>query len=144
MLPGRRVAGRGRRLKELVVKNDLVSAKRPEELILAEVEECGYCESAAFAIKLALEEAMTNAVRHGNGNDPNKRIFVRYHVTADRTEIEIRDEGNGFQVETVPDPTEPENIDRPNGRGIMLMRAYLDEVDYQPPGNRVRLVKLNR
>ena len=131
-------------MKEIVVQNDLASAKRPESLILAEVERCGYCESAAFAIKLALEEAMTNAVRHGNANDPGKRIFIRYTVTTERTEIVIRDEGRGFQPEAVPDPTRPENIDRPNGRGIMLMRAYLDEVIFSSDGNQVRLVKWNR
>lgn len=131
-------------MKEIVVNNDLVSAKRPEELILAEVERCGYCESAAFAIKLALEEAMTNAVRHGNGNDPTKHIVVQYSVTPERAEILIRDEGFGFRLDDVPDPTRPENIDRPNGRGIMLMRAYLDEVRYSQAGNQVCLVKWNR
>jgi len=131
-------------LKEIIVPNDLVSAKRPEEVILAEVSQCGYDESATFAIKLALEEAMTNAVRHGNRSDPTKRILVKYTVTIERTEIVIRDEGPGFQPDSVPDPTLPENIDRPNGRGIMLMRAYLDEVEYCDGGRAVRLVKFNR
>ena len=131
-------------MKEIIVPNDLVSAKRPEEVILAEVCRCGYDESATFAIKLALEEAMTNAVRHGNRSDPTKRILVRYTVTVDRTEIVVRDEGPGFQPDAVPDPTLPENIDRPNGRGIMLMRAYLDEVEYCDGGRAVRLVKLNK
>ncbi|MFQ5424162.1 MAG: ATP-binding protein [Phycisphaerae bacterium] len=129
---------------EIVVQSDLASAKRPEELILAEVERCGYCPGAAFAIKLALEEALTNAVRHGNSGDATKHIFVRYRVTRERTEIEIRDEGRGFQPDCVPDPTRPENIDCPNGRGIMLMQAYLDEIEYVEPGNLVRLVKWNR
>lgn len=131
-------------MKEIVVKNDLASAKRPEELILSEIEKHGYCESAAFAIKLALEEAMTNAVRHGNRNDPQKNIYIQFKVTCECTEIVIRDEGEGFFVDTVPDPTRPENIDRPSGRGIMLMRAYLDEVVYSKSGNQVRLVKWNR
>ena len=131
-------------MKEIIVPNDLDSAKQPEELILGEVSACGYCESAAFAIKLALEEALTNAVRHGNRCDPTKRVTVRYEVTPERTQIEICDEGCGFQPDTVPDPTTPENIDRPFGRGIMLMRAYLDEIEYGGCGNIVRLVKLNR
>jgi len=131
-------------VKEIVVPNDLVSAKRPEELILEEVSHCGYDESATFAIKLALEEAMTNAVRHGNRSDPSKRIHVRYTVNFERIEILVRDEGPGFVPDQVPDPTLPENIDRPNGRGIMLMRAYLDEVEYCEGGRAVRLVKLKR
>jgi serine/threonine-protein kinase RsbW len=131
-------------LKEIIVQNDLVAAKRPEQLILDEVVACGYGESTAFAIKLALEEAMTNAFRHGNKCDPSKKITVRYQVTADRIEIEVCDEGPGFEPCRVPDPTRPEYIDRPHGRGIMLMRAYLDEVVYSMNGNSVRLVKLNR
>lgn len=131
-------------MKEIVVPNDLVSAKKPEEEILEEVTRCGFDESATFAIKLALEEAMTNAVRHGNRSDPSKRVHVRYTVTVDRIEILVKDEGPGFMPDLVPDPTLPENIDRPNGRGIMLMRAYLDEVEYCEGGRAVRLVKLKQ
>lgn len=131
-------------VREITVPNDLVAAKQPEELILKATAEMGYGENAAFAIKLALEEAITNAFRHGNKCDPKKHIRVRYRVTRERVEIEVFDEGCGFVPDTVPDPTQPEYIDRPHGRGIMLMRAYLDEVVYSQSGNSVRLVKLNR
>lgn len=127
-------------MKEIVVKNDLVAAKEPERLILTEVEQCGFGENCAFAIKLALEEAVTNAFRHGNSADPSKRIIVRYRITASSIEIEVEDEGPGFDPTVVPDPTLPENIDRPHGRGIMLMRAYLDDVEYQKGGCAVRMV----
>ena len=128
-------------MKELIVPNDLAVAKQMEGMILAEAAACGYCENTAFAIKLALEEAITNAFRHGNKCDPGKRIIVRYEVTPERIEIEIEDEGEGFDPRYVPDPTQPEFIDRPHGRGIMLMRAYLDKVEYNPSGNSVRLLK---
>lgn len=131
-------------MKEIVVPNDLVSAKKPEAEILEEVSRCGFDESATFAIKLALEEAMTNAVRHGNRSDPSKRVHVWYTVTLERIEILVKDEGPGFVPDLVPDPTLPENIDRPNGRGIMLMKAYLDEVEYCDGGRAVRLVKLKQ
>ncbi len=127
-------------LKEIVVPNDLAAAKRPEQMILAEIQRHGYCENCTFAIKLAMEEAITNAFRHGNKADPSKKIRIRYDVTPDVVQIEIEDEGPGFQPEEVPDPTLPENIDRPHGRGIMLMRAYLDVVEYGACGNCVRLV----
>ncbi len=130
--------------KEIIVRNDLAEAKGPEEQILREVEACGFSENAAFAIKLALEEAMTNAFRHGNRCDPTKRIVVRYQVTPQRTDIEVCDEGGGFCPDEVPDPTQPGFIDRPHGRGIMLMRAYLDEVAFSCEGNSVRLVKFNK
>jgi serine/threonine-protein kinase RsbW len=127
-------------LKEIVVKNDLLAAKNPEREILEAVKSCGYCENASFAVKLALEEAITNAYRHGNKSDPSKTITVRYRITDSEIEILIRDEGEGFEPSSVPDPTLPENIDRPHGRGIMLMRAYLDQVEYQERGNAVLLV----
>ena len=131
-------------MKEIVVQNDLAAAKRPEQKILEEVKRCGYRENAAFAIKLALEEALTNAFRHGNKCDPSKQITIRYRVTTKRIEIEIRDEGDGFEPDAIPDPTLPENIDRPHGRGIMLMRCYLDEVEYCETGNTVRMVMLKK
>ena len=131
-------------MKEYIVRNDLAEAKRPEETILGELTACGYDANAIFAVKLALEEAMTNAFRHGNKCDPNKRIVVRFEITRERAEIEICDEGPGFAPEAVPDPTLPEYIDRPHGRGIMLMRAYLDEVEFTGCGNSVRLVKHNK
>jgi len=131
-------------LKEIIVPNDLAAAKTPEALILDEAQACGYSENARFAIKLALEEAMTNAFRHGNQRDPSKHITVRYQINKERIEVEVIDEGPGFEPDSVPDPTQPEYIDRPHGRGIMLMRAYLDVVEYSKRGNAVRLVILNR
>ena len=131
-------------MKEIIVQNDLSQAKQPEAAILEDLTQCGYSQNTCFAIKLALEEAMTNAFRHGNKCDPSKRIHVRYLVTVDRIEIEIADEGEGFCPDEVPDPTLPEFIDRPHGRGIMLMRAYLDEVTYGCNGSQVRLVKFNK
>lgn len=130
--------------KQITVENDLAAAKQPEELILREVSDNGYCENAAFAIKLALEEAITNAFRHGNKCDPAKHILVKYRVTPESVEIEVSDEGEGFCPEEVPDPTQPGFIDRPHGRGIMLMKAYLDEVEFGGAGNCVRMVKFNR
>lgn len=131
-------------MKEIIVPNDLAAAKAPEMTILGEAEVCGYSENAMFAIKLALEEAMTNAFRHGNRRDPDKHITIRYQVSSERIVIEVIDEGQGFEPDEVPDPTQPEYIDRPHGRGIMLMRAYLDSVEYSKAGNAVRLVILNK
>lgn len=126
-------------MKQVVVKNDLAEAKKPEEAILTAVRHFGYCENSTFAIKLALEEAVTNAFRHGNKQDPDKHITVRYEIDEIKIIIEIEDEGTGFEPAEVPDPTLPEYIDRPHGRGIMLMRAYLDTVEYIKGGCAVRL-----
>lgn len=132
------------RFREIRIVSTYYAAKQPEEEILRAVQEAGYDEEAAFAIKLALEEAMTNAVKHGNCNDCNKGITVRYNVTPETVVIIVRDEGCGFEPDSVPDPTAPERIILPNGRGIMLMRAYMDEVCYRDSGREVYLMKRHR
>ncbi len=130
--------------QEISIPSTLQDAKRPEIAILKEVEKRGFCQEAIFAIKLALEEAMTNAVKHGNGSDPNKRVTVRYAVDNTRAVIIVRDEGGGFQPTRVPDPTRSDRLTLPTGRGIMLMRAYMDEVSFRHDGTEVCLVKLNK
>jgi len=130
-------------LKVIEVPSTLNDAKRPEAVILREVNRCGYNEDAAFAIKLALEEAMINAVKHGNRNDRTKRITVRYSVTPEQTVILVRDQGRGFAPGVIPDPTRPDRLPLPNGRGIMLMRAYMTRLYYRAGGCEVCLIKRN-
>jgi serine/threonine-protein kinase RsbW len=132
------------KLVELVVPNDLYSARRSEERIMSELARCRYGADVTFAIKLALEEALTNAVKHGNDNDTSKRLVVRYAVSPERTVIMVRDEGHGFVPNRVPDPTADENLERPSGRGIMLMHAYMTRVYFNEAGNEVWLLKENR
>jgi serine/threonine-protein kinase RsbW len=90
-----------------------------------------------FAVSLALHEAATNAFRHGNRGDCSKWVRISYLVTADDVLIRVEDQGDGFDPEQVPDPYRPENLNRPVGRGLMLIRAYSTSVCYAPPGNRV-------
>ena len=130
-------------LTELVVPNDLPSARKSEEMIMKELAQCNYSADVTFAIKLALEEALTNAVKHGNHNDGSKRLMVSYSVTPQRTVIMVRDEGRGFAPHHVPDPTVDENLERPSGRGIMLMHAYMTRVHFNPAGNEVWMLKEN-
>jgi serine/threonine-protein kinase RsbW len=92
-------------------------------------------------VRLALEEALVNAIKHGNGLDPNKQVHVVCQISAEKVRIVIEDEGIGFRPDDVPDPTEDENLEKPCGRGIMLMRAFLSTVEYNERGNRVVLEK---
>jgi len=124
-----------------VVRSDFAGTTAPKEAILRELERCGFCTDATFAIKLALEEAVANAINHGNGRDPDKRITIKYAIDCDRAVICISDEGNGFAHDSIPDPTTPERLSLPSGRGIMLMRAYMDEVTYRKEGREVCFVK---
>lgn len=95
-----------------------------------------------FGIRLALEEAVVNAIKHGNGLDAAKHVHVICKSTPERVWIEISDEGLGFDPETVPDCTDPQHIDVPNGRGIMLMRNFMSRVEYNDRGNAVTMEKL--
>lgn len=131
-------------LTEMVLPNDLESAKRAEDRIILRLDECQYSPEVTFAVKLALEEALANAVKHGNNNDRAKQLRVYYSVTPDRTVVMVRDEGNGFSPDQVPDPTADENLERPSGRGIMLMQAYMNRVHFSPAGNEVWMLKENR
>ena len=131
-------------LKVVEIPSTLNAAKQAEDDILREIGRYGYDEEDTFAIKLAIEEAMTNAVKHGNRNDSSKQITVRYSVTPDQAVILVHDQGSGFTPDRVPDPTKPERLSRPNGRGIMLMRAYMTEVYYRDEGTEVCLIKRRR
>jgi len=131
-------------INELLFPSDPVAAKQPEREILEALQQFAYPEHAVFAVKLALEEAVINAIKHGNQCDPNKFVTVRYDINGCRAVIIVADEGDGFDPDSVPDPTAEENLSKPCGRGIMLMRAYMDEVRYSRKGNMVRMVKYNR
>ena len=124
-----------------VVKSDLREAEIPKQQILEAVERHGFDETSTFAIKLALEEALSNAVKHGNCCDPTKSITVRYAVTNEDVVVVVRDEGKGFEPHKVPDPTSSERLPLPNGRGIMLLRAYMDHVEYRDGGRELYMTK---
>ncbi|MEK6797327.1 MAG: ATP-binding protein [Planctomycetota bacterium] len=120
-----------------VVPSRLAEIALPKQRILDELAHFQYAEEASFAMKLALEEALTNAVRHGNRCDPSKRVTVRYAVNERKAVVTVRDEGGGFALDKVPDCTSAERLSTPNGRGIMLMRAYMDELCYRDQGREV-------
>jgi serine/threonine-protein kinase RsbW len=131
-------------INHLLIPSDLLAARQPEQEILGALQRFGYPEQSLFAIKLSLEEALVNAVKHGNRCDPAKRITIRYDINPDRAIITVVDQGTGFSPAAVPDCTADENLNRPSGRGIMLMRSYMDQVHYSRRGNMVRMIKYNR
>src|SRR5215213_9157928 len=127
---------------ELTISGDLAHARLVPDLIEKALQTHAYTEHEIFAIKLALEEALVNAIKHGNQMDADKRVFVVYSVTPDRFEIRITDEGSGFNPEDVPDPTLDENVERPCGRGLLLMRGFMTHVEYHGRGNSVSMSKV--
>ncbi len=96
-----------------------------------------------MALNLALDEALINAIKHGNKCDPRKNVHVEASITPEEAEIIVEDEGEGFDRRCVPDPTAPENLHRLHGRGILLMEAYMNQIEYTHGGRRVRMVLRN-
>ena len=126
---------------ERVLPTDLSAVRETEREVLGCLRDLGYDDDHLFAVRLALEEALVNAMKHGNAFDPNRSVHVWYRASPERVEIRVADEGGGFDPTSVPDPTADENLERPCGRGIMLMRCYMDEVAFSPEGNQVSMVK---
>ena len=110
-----------------------------QEKIVSLMEQHEYSMRDIFAMRLSLEEAITNAIRHGNGNDPEKKVHVIADVNDAKMRVEVQDQGNGFEPEDVPDPTAAEFIERPCGRGLMLMKAYLNFVEYSEGGTKLTM-----
>ncbi len=90
-------------------------------------------------IMIAVTEAVNNAIHHGNESDPNKNVFLTLFLDQNIIRFTIKDEGPGFDFTTLPDPTAPENIDKPGGRGIFLMKNLSDEVHFDDNGKIVKL-----
>ena len=94
------------------------------------IRDCGAPDEAAFGIEMAVREAVTNAMVHGNQEDEAKSVEVVFNCHGNELEIEVRDQGEGFDLGSVPDPTDPANLMKTSGRGIFLMRTFMDDVQY--------------
>ena len=111
------------------------------EEILEKLESLGLYQEIPMDVRLAVEEALTNAVKHGNKLQPDKNVSIKVEALPDRLQIEIADEGEGFDHVKVPSPTDPENIWKTSGRGVFLIRHFMDEVEYFEDGRKVKMAK---
>jgi serine/threonine-protein kinase RsbW len=112
-----------------------------EEKILAECERMGYSKAARFAIRLALDEAITNGFSHGHEHLPSSLpIYVEYAVDDKQCFFAVEDQGPGFDPSTVKDPTLDENLEQMSGRGVILIRAYMSSVTHNAKGNRIEMI----
>jgi serine/threonine-protein kinase RsbW len=124
---------------EVVIPSDPAEARSVQDRIELSLAASDASERDIFCIKLALEEALVNAIKHGNQLDLSKSVSISYQVLRLSFEIRITDQGPGFDPDDLPDPTAIENLERPCGRGVMLMRHYMSDVEYYPPGNSLRM-----
>jgi serine/threonine-protein kinase RsbW len=102
---------------------------------------CGCVSQGESDVEIALREALANAIIHGNHENPRKHVNVRCHCKRDEVSIAVKDEGRGFDLNKIADPTAPENTGAVHGRGIYLMKALMDEVRFEEGGVVVRLRK---
>jgi serine/threonine-protein kinase RsbW len=117
---------------------------RTTQVVADAMTDDGYSDTEIYRVRLSLEEALVNAHKHGNGGAWNKRLSVRYHVAADGVVVQVEDEGPGFDPALVPDPLAPDNLERPSGRGLLIMRTYLSGVCHNKRGNLICLCKHRR
>jgi serine/threonine-protein kinase RsbW len=129
---------------EVVLESDLKNVEVAEEITRRVSGTAGFEEDDQHKIDMAVHETLINAIWHGNKNDPSKRVWMRFEIFSDRLEIRVRDQGNGYDPNRLADPLANENILSVSGRGIFLIRTFMDEFRVESragEGTEVTLVK---
>lgn len=104
----------------------------------------GLDDEGVERLGLAIREATANGVQHGNKEQPEKRVTVSFVLDGEGVTIRIQDEGEGFDLDGLPDPLAPENLFKPRGRGILLMNSFMDDVNFEFDGDRGTVVTLRK
>ena len=126
---------------EFELPSDLALMNGVLQYLLERVAKLGVISPEGSNLFVALDEAFVNAVKHGNKDDPTKLIRVGAEISPKEASFTIEDEGEGFDVQTIPDPRDPANLFKSSGRGVLLIYNIMDEVEYNAQGNRVKMVK---
>ncbi len=124
-----------------VIPNDPNIIRATCNCFIQDVDGFGYDAESAVALVTGFAEAMANAHAHGNRREPQRTIAIHYALSRHQACLDICDQGDGFDPASVPDPTDDENIGKPSGRGLWLMRAMFDSVEFMEGGRRVRLTR---
>jgi serine/threonine-protein kinase RsbW len=126
---------------DLELPSDLTLMNSVLEYLLDRVEKLGMVEVEQSNLFVALDEAFVNAVKHGNRNNPEKLLRVTAELSPHEAIFTVEDEGDGFDVREIPDPTDPANLFKSSGRGVLLIYNIMDEVEYSRGGAKLRMVK---
>jgi serine/threonine-protein kinase RsbW len=113
------------------------------EEILSAITSCDYPDASTFALRLVIEEAVSNAFKHGNRGRPDAHVDIEWEIKPDQVLISVEDQGEGFDPESLPDPTDEDRLELPSGRGVLLIHAYMSDVQYNDRGNRVTMTYRN-
>lgn len=120
--------------KELVLKSDFEEVEKVEGLLNDLQNEIGFNDEVYAKLMLTVSEAATNGIVHGNQQDPSKKVIITAESDGKILTVTTKDEGEGFEPEEVDDPLAEENLLKPSGRGVFLMKEYADEVEYKNGG----------
>ena len=125
------------------MESTLESVNKAEEMAGQLAAKAGFDEDSRDGITMAVREAMINAVLHGNAYDPNKRVNLSLEQNDRELVVTISDEGRGLEPDEIPDPLAAENLMKQSGRGIFIIRAFMDEVRFRKlePGTEITLIK---
>jgi serine/threonine-protein kinase RsbW len=124
-----------------VIPNDLAVGERLLEDVLGRLETLLWGHREMFGVHLAVHEALTNAIDHGNASNKSKHVRFACGISPEKIHVEITDEGPGFDPDSLPDPTTPAHLACPGGRGVLLMRTFMSRVEFRNNGNHVVLEK---
>lgn len=116
--------------KELNLPSRLESIDKAVVEAIQFASNIGFSDDALYSVDMAVREVVANAVKHGNKEDETKPVEITLKNSTEGFEVTVRDFGTGFAVEDVPDPTNPENLLKANGRGILFMKTFMDEVEW--------------
>ena len=127
--------------KSIEIPSDLGYIKQVSFEIMTYLERFKIEEAIQFDIRLVVEEAVRNAIEHGNCYDKSLPVKIPYHVSKDKFVIQIKDHGKGFDAAKVPDPRKEENLVKAGGRGVFLINKLMDRVEYEEKGTKVTITK---
>jgi len=127
--------------KEFTIKSDLVLVKELIASFVRDLQRENFSKELIFDLRLAFEEALVNAVKHGNKGNQELSVRGSWSVSKERIEMVVHNEGEGFDCENVPDPTCQENIAKAGGRGFFLMKKLMDRVEFYDCGRKIKMIK---
>ncbi len=121
----------------LVIKSDISELKNVEIFVNEIFTECNISNKYFNKVYLCISEAVINSIEHGNKNDKNKKVSISADYKKNKLDIEVKDEGNGFNFELIDDPTKPENRKKESGRGIFIIKSLSKQIEYNEKGNSI-------
>jgi len=124
------------------IPSDTRHARAVLQEVLDQLAGDAWDDGDVFSVHMAAEEALVNAVKHGNQSNIDKTIHICCQISSQMVQISITDQGSGFNPEAIPDPTSPENLCREGGRGVKLMQSFMSRVQFNDLGNQVMLEKV--